>query len=230
MNEHIENNPGCMSALHLAAVDGDLAQVKQLLKNGANPNALNTDEQPPLFSALERTGTENPEQIAAREEIFKLLWEATNAGTRLSQDKEGNTALQLMIVSGFDQLVRDILKHAPDLVSCCMRTTGEAPIHTAILNNRLNIAKILFSFDPETANYKTSDLQSPLHYAVRYASKAMVKLCCEHQKGKINEKDRAGKTALTWATENNRTEIQDYLIDQGADINLISSLATSMRR
>lgn len=233
MSESKENNPGRMSALHLAALRGDVNHVRQLLDEGANPHALNSDKQPPLFNTLERAGIESPEKIAAREQAFRLLWNATDADTRISQDAEGNTVLQLMAVYGFDKLVPEVLQQAPELASRYMKTTGEYPIHTAILNNQLDVAEALFDIDTATAGYKTFKLQSPLHYAAHYGSEAMVLLCCEHHRQHardIDEHDRAGKTALAYAKQRNHTGIADYLIDQGADETRVNSRTESSSR
>jgi uncharacterized protein len=222
MNEPTEKNPGRMSALHLAAVDGDIDQVKNLL--GQDPdaaNALNINNQSPLFSILNRGGLEPPEQIKAREEAFNLLWDATDPKIRKSQDKQGNTVLQHMAVYGFDELAGEVLKKAPGLASRAMKTSGEYPIHTAILNGRLKVAEVLFNADAETPNRETFKLCTPLHYAARYGSQAMVELCCEHQKNNLDAHDREGKTPLAWAIEANRTDIKDYLIEQGADEALV---------
>ena len=228
MNEPTKNNPGRMSELHLAAVDGDLDRVKEFIEQDADAaNALNIDNQPPLFSILYRGGLESPEKIAAREEAFNLLWDATSPAIRTSQDKQGNTVLQLMAVYGFDELASKVLKEAPGLASRYMKTSGEYPIHTAILNGRLGVAEVLFNADAETANRKTFKLCTPLHYAARYGSQAMVELCCEHQKNNLNALNREGKTPLALA---NSTEIQDYLITQGADETLVDLRASTMRR
>lgn len=231
MHKPTEHNPGRMSNLHLAAVDGDLEQVKTLLAEyPESANALNINNQPPLFSVLTRGGLESAANIAIREEIFDVLWHATTPAIRKSQDKYGNTVLQLMAVYNFDQLADKILKQAPDLASRPMRTTGEYPIHTAILNNSLNVAKVLFDADPETAHRKTLTLCSPLHYAARYGSKDMVELCCKHQKNTIDVVDREGKTPLAWAIEANRSDIKDFLIAQGADETLLHLNTSTMKR
>jgi len=215
--KNTEDNPGNMTALHLAAVEACLAKVEQLLQDHADPYALNIDGQPPLFSTLECAISDTPEVKAKRAEVFKLLWENT-PDKRLSQDKEGNTVLHLMAVYGFDNLIRDTIKKAPQLTVLPTYYNNKAyPIHTAILNNRLDAAKAFFELDPETPTYRDEKNQSPLHYAVRYASKTMVELCCKYQKNNLDEPDRDGKTALAWAIETDRPEIQAYLIAQGAD-------------
>ena len=229
MNESIENNPGGMSPLHLAAAHGDLARVEQLLLAGANPHALNIDGQPPLFNTLENPDPDS-NSTAVRETIFRILWEATTSEVRTSQDNKGHNVLQFMAVYGFDKLVREVLEQEPTLASCYMKTTREYPIHTAIVNNQLDVAKALFNTDPETPTRATFKNQLPIHYAARHSSLDMAKLCYEHHKDDIDKTDNHGKTALAWAMESKRSEIQDYLIQQGSDKNLVNSRTTTMRR
>ena len=229
MNESqaTEKNPGGMTALHLAAAYGDQEKVGQLLQEGTNPNQLNTEGQPPLFNVLELSMADGPEVIPQRDVLFRTLWHATAPETRLTQDKEGNTVLQLMAVHGFDALTREILEQAPQLASRYMNTTREYPIHTAILNGQLKVMEALFDLDPETPTYKTFKNQSALHYAARYGSLQMITLCCTHRAGDIDEKDNAGKTPLTWAKEENSDDVYDYLIEQGANSDLIDSRSTT---
>jgi uncharacterized protein len=229
-SKNTEHNPGNMTPLHLAAVRAKLAKVQQLISDGADPHALNIDGQPPLFNALECAISDTPEIKATRAEAFNLLWDNTTE-KRLSQDKQGNTVLHLMAVYGFEHLIRDYIEEVRQLADVPTYYNDRTyPIHKAILNRRFDAAKALFELDPKTPHYRDKNNQSPLHYAVRYGPKDMVELCCEHQKNNLDERDRNGKTALAWAIEGGRTEVKEYLIQQGADEDAANSRTATIRR
>ncbi|MCH9756605.1 MAG: ankyrin repeat domain-containing protein [Gammaproteobacteria bacterium] len=218
-------NPGGMTDLHRAASHGNQEEVTRLLAEGViDPNQLNLAGQPALFKALELSMAEGPEARPGREAIFRQLWDVTRPEVRLVQDKRGNTALQLMAVRGFDELTRWLLAEAPELAKKPMKYSDEYPIHSAILNTRLDpaanfeVTKALFELDPDTATYKTAKQQTPLHYAVCHGSDEMVQYCCDGRFGDdIDATDREGMTALAFAKVNDNTVAEGYLLAAGAD-------------
>ncbi|MDF1646013.1 MAG: ankyrin repeat domain-containing protein [Legionellaceae bacterium] len=231
MSDFRTENPGGMTALHLAAVDGQAAEVNRLLASGANPNALNCEKQPALFNALE---IGDAEERPAREAIFRALWAVTSPDIRASQDDDGSTALHLIASNGFSGLIRETLDSAPELSMKVMKYTGDYPVHMAILGAKMDgeaafaVLQKLFECDEGTSKHENAEEQTALHYAARYGSLEIIRLCCENQSvagvvSNIDKKDEHGMTALAWveAERENEPAIKAYLISEGAQEDLV---------
>ena len=173
-----------------------------------------------LFQALEVTLTDGPKEIEAKAAGFKDLWAHATPEVRSAQNQEGQTVLHLMVIYGFENLIRDMLEEMPALALRHAKKESDYPIHTAVLNHQVEVARLLFSV-PGVARLKNNVGQTALHYAARFASQDMMLLCCEKRAGNIDEKDRAGKTPLALAKEENTPDVEALLIAQGADENLV---------
>ncbi len=221
MSESTMENPGGMTALHLAAGAGNLPEITRLLDAGADPNALNLEDQPPLFNALELSMAEGAEARPPKEAIFRALWVHTNPSIRLGSDSDGNTVLQLMARYGFAELAEERLNDAPRLAEKA-NIAGNYPIHTAILSAQQAVAEKLFSADSNTSTYQDAKGRTPLHLAARHGSLDMVKLCCLAARAagaNIDAMDGEGMTALAFAMDGSGRQddtIRDYLIEAGA--------------
>ncbi len=131
------------------------------------------------------------------------------------KDDEGNTLIHTIVSSGYDKVLSDILKlnSAGALQS---NHAGLYPIHTAILNNRLICAQILFTI-PSVSSLKDVEKRSPIHYAALYGNELMVKLCCESTSN-LDACDTDGKTALVLAIETNNEKAKAMLEQHGAHL------------
>ena len=181
-----------------------------------------------LLNVLRLQDDEGAEEKAARAMAFKEAWDRTSPAMREGQNDEGDTVLQFMAVHGFDGLIQDVLQQAPHLAEKATKARGEYPIHTAILNERagsgeaLAVVNKLFECDPKSWEYKTLNGRTALHYAARYGSRDMVECCYQKSQGGIDEEDRDGMTALAWAIDAGNEAARTYLIEQGADENLVN--------
>ncbi len=137
-----------------------------------------------------------------------------------AQNQEGQTLLHAMVVYGFENLILDILQDMPELALKHAKKNREYPIHTAVSNHQLDVVKLLLEVSG-VARLKNDMNQTALHYAARFGSQDMVQLCCKHRAGNIDEKDRAGKTPLALAKEENTPDVEAILIARGADENLL---------
>ncbi len=244
MGESKTENPGGMTALHLAAVHGQKDEVSRLLaENPGAANQVNKAGQPPLFNTLElamreRFGENVTAAKAGRREIFWEIWEKTDPALRIGQDEDGGTILHLMAINGFDELISEVLARLGDdksLFTKHMKDNfvyhGEYPIHTAVLNGQLEVVRVLYGLDPHAATYIDADGKTPLHYAAQYGQEEMVCLCGEQHTGDIDVRDDRLRTPFMLAKEYNSTPdkaaVLAYLTSKGADEENIDTRVTT---
>ncbi len=173
-----------------------------------------------LFQALELTLTDGPRELLAKANVFKALWNKASPDVRRAQNTAGQTVLHLMVEYGFEALLADILKEMPSLALRHQKDKGEYPVHTAVSNQQMKAAELLLNV-PGVSRLKNNQGQTALHYAARFGSQDMMLLCCRKHVGDINERDRAGKTPLALAKEENTPDVDAVLVAHGADENLI---------
>jgi ankyrin repeat protein len=205
-----------LTALHRAATTGNLNTTEVLLNLGANPNILNKQKQYPLFSSLLVPIDHSKDLIKNKIGIFNLLNDNT-MNLLMHQDYSGNTVLHQMAIHNFSPLMAKLLKEVPKLAYLQNNLT-HYPIHSAILNNQTENIKLLLNL-PEGSLLPDKYDWLALHYAARYSSGEIIKLCCQATPNK-DIPDYLGKTPLMLAAELGRLSAVEILIDQGAQITL----------
>ncbi|STY29992.1 Ankyrin repeat protein [Legionella wadsworthii] len=222
-NVNTKNAQG-LFPLHLAAIEGHYQTVQTLLAAGAEIGVLNQQKQYPLFSALILPSIHTPHMRQNKIRIFNLL---KNEGFQFinHQDVHGNTVLHQMALHGFDTLIQDILLTNPDL--CYLKNNhSHYPIHTAILNNRIQSVIPLLHFK-DVAMLTDSKGWTAMHYAALYAHNAIMEECSKLAPN-INVLDKMGRTPLMLAAESGRIEAMQILLHHHADFTLTDSLGYSV--
>jgi ankyrin repeat protein len=214
--------------LHLAAGRGDNEAVEALLALGAMPNELNKLEQLPMFCALQCSVPDEDEAVnlqdkATRERIFRKLWALVEdpKACLLQQDTEGMTVLHKMASHGFAELAREVLTDTPELASLYIRRNKRYPIHVAALNDRVEVARVLFELDADAAKHATYTDELPVHVAACYGSEAMMALCYDEHKGSIDVLNFERQSPLACAVKYKNTQAEAYLLEHGADASLL---------
>ena len=212
-----KGNAAGMTPLHLAAVKGYVHTVQALLAKGAKANKINHESQLPIHSALFIPAIHDASLMAKKEVIFKALM--AQAPTVIDRkDRSGDTVFQLMVVNGFGVLLSEILKQHPKGALSCNKHS-QYPIHTAILNRRVDMVNLLLAID-KVSTLADSDHRVALHYAAQYGSKAIVETCCLATLD-INIRDQLEKTPLMLAVEAQNIEAVEVLIQQQANVTLV---------
>lgn len=175
---------------------------------------------PALFQVLELGLDAGPKELRASEAKFRALWEQATPKVRAEKNAQGQTLLHVMVLYGFHQLVQETLQTMPALAMQHGKQNGDYPIHTAVLNHQLEVVKLLLAV-PGVGRLKNTLHQSALHYAARFGSQDMMRVCCESCPTEINQKDRLGKTPLALAQAENTPDVEAVLLSYGADPNLI---------
>jgi ankyrin repeat protein len=208
-----------MTPLHSAAIEGHFYTTQALLTLGVNTDVLNNQKQFPLFSALFLPVLHNEALKHNKINIFKLLQDKDSRNLK-QQDDSGNTVLHQMAVHDFGTLIQETLAAHIELAYIQNNHT-HYPIHTAILNNQMhNIHPLLHVKDAQTL--ADSNGWVALHYAARYSTKDILKLCCEVTDN-IDIRDKMGRSPLMLAVELGRISTVEDLMEQGAQIDLIDS-------
>jgi ankyrin repeat protein len=209
--------------LLLAAASNDTAQVRALLKGGANPNVKNKLETTPLLEAAFHSNTE----------VIKALLDAgadpnvagADGQTPLMLVARGSnvTAAKLLLAKGANPNAREAQRHQTALMWATANSQGPM--------TRL-LVEVGASLDAKTA----TDLLTPLvsgepraqprspggMTALMFASREGCLDCVAAmvEKGAaVNLADPEGVTPLIWAIWNTRFDVAKYLIDHGADVN-----------
>lgn len=210
-----QQTPFGMTALHFAALNGHFQAVKNLVAAGARADISNQNGQYPIHSALELPIQKDERSIPTKVAIFEYLKNQAPS-VLTSVDSSGDTIAHLMAVNGFNNLINDLIKDNKDLLFV-NNNHSRYPIHTAILNNQLDVVRTLIKV-PEMALVKDAEKRTALHYAAKYGNADMVLACCEG--GGINALDTANKTPLITAAEAGNLPAVQALISQGANITL----------
>lgn len=214
-----DKNIDGLTPLHLAALEGHLNTIQVLLSMGADTCILNKQNQYPLFSALILPVLHDDQQRQNKIKIFKLLKDKGNQPLN-HRDDNGNTVLHQMALQGFDDLLKETLATNGDLAYIKNNHT-HYPIHTAILNNKIQSAILLLRVKDGTT-LTDSNGWTPLHYAARFANKPLMEECCKFSTNK-DPIDFLGRTPLMLAAELGRLSAVQTLIAHGAKTDLTDS-------
>ncbi|MBU0755172.1 MAG: ankyrin repeat domain-containing protein, partial [Planctomycetes bacterium] len=212
---------GCMSPgqkLYLAASQGDLESLQQLIGTGMNPDIPN--EEAGNGTALHAAAVEG--NVAAIDLLFQ-------AGAGLMSDGGGFTPLHRAVVAGKYDSVAALLKRRRDPDD---RTHGgDTPLHLAVKNGHPEIVKLLIDHGADLNVKDMSDLkETPLLKAVDVNHKGIVELLLSNGADpNLSASDGASPLHLAagWGTaarssENKGRGLPDLvqlLIDYGADLN-----------
>lgn len=212
--------------LHRAAVEGHLREVETLL-SGENEDeqvlakGLNHALEYPLYSALALSGVHEPSLIEDKKAIFTRLL-ALTPDVLAHQNRQGETVLHRMAKNGFEGLLPQVLSsEANESLLFIKNTSGQCPIHTAVLNGRIQVAQALLKHD-QVSSLLDDEGHLPLHLAASVGSFEMVKLCLKAYPEGLEVKDEREKTPLDLALASNTTAVQNYLREQGAESNPVS--------
>jgi len=209
--------------LLVAASNGDAAQVRQLLKAGANPNVRNKLDTTPLLEAAFHSNLE----------MIEALLDA-GADPNVS-GPDGQTPLML-VARGTNVVAAKMLlgKGANPRASESQR--HQTALMWAAANSQAPMTRLLLEVGADVDAKTATDLMTPLvsaepraqprspggMTALMFASREGCLDCVAamvERGASVNLPDPEGVTPLLWAIWNTRFDVAKYLIGHGADVN-----------
>jgi len=151
--------------LHKAAFDGNVEEVKKLLKKGADPNVQDKDGWTPLHLAASE----------GHVDVAKLLLE--HGADPNAQDKHGNTPLHDAAFEGHVGIVKLLLDHGADPTA--KNKDGDTPLDLAKERGHREVVSLIEEFHIEKWLRRGGEPSRPGAAPVRSASDAVCKACCE---------------------------------------------------
>jgi ankyrin repeat protein len=209
--------------LLVAATHGDVAQVRQLLKTGANPNVRNKLDTTPLLEAAFHS---NPEMIKA---LLDAGADPNAAGA------DGQTPLML-VARGTSVVAAKMLLDKGASAKAAESQRQQTALMWAAANSQGPMTRLLVERGADLDAKTATDLMTPLvsaepraqprspggMTALMFASREGCLDCVAAmvEKGaSIDLPDPEGVTPLLWAIWNTRFDVAKYLIDHGANVN-----------
>jgi uncharacterized protein len=209
--------------LLLAASHDDVADVRQLLKTGANPNVRNKLDTTPLLEAA----------FHSNAEMIKALLDAGADPNAAGAD--GQTPLML-VARGTNVAAAKILLEKGANPKASESQRRQTALMWAAANNQGPMTRLLVERGADLDAKTATDLMTPLvsaepraqprspggMTALMFASREGCLDCVAAmiEKGaSIDLPDPEGVTPLLWAIWNTRFDVAKYLIEHGANVN-----------
>jgi len=208
------------TVLHLSAYKGHLQVARYLLENGANVNAISSEDLTPLHYAAQN-GHRNLAELL----LSKGASPNFGAGTSYR-----GTPLHAASTKGFPAVAQVLLAHNADVNAT--DGSGKTPLHAAIEAGFLPVAELLVArganvnavylnpYQPYSSSPATR-LEpydgTPLHFAVQKDNLEITKLLLS-KGADVNARSGAGLTPLYYLGYN-RSEMAALLLENKADVN-----------
>lgn len=204
-----------LSALHIAAMEGNTEFVSWLLEKSINFWRTNKHEWRNRIDPNTRNNTGNtPLHLAASEghkDTVELL-EQSSGDTRAAKDRPGNTALHLASEAGKEEVVEVLLtKMSRDTISC-VNHDGQTALSLAADANAPAVVQLLMEYQADVPS--GPEAQWP---AMERTSRKQVGSISEFLLKNDNiYKDSPGmqQKTLHWAARNGNTGIMENMLSQ----------------
>ena len=202
--------------LHNALINGQNDAAKLLIASGADINARDCDGRTPLYElARARAGETHSDSDITLVKILISHGADINAKT-----KNGRTPLYTAAELGRNWMVRLLIQNGADINDKGL--SGKTALYGAVNSWQNEAAKILLDAGAvitidELAGYKSS-AELAIEHNDKELAKRLIKLL------KVDEKDKAGRTALHYAVTKHNIIFAKILIEKGFNLNVKDNL------
>lgn len=222
--------------LIMSASKGHLSNVENLLREGADINAVTIDNISSLMYATENGDFEMVRFLlekgadpdlkpfngitalisAARLNYIRIAEFLVNNGANINAaDEEGITAIHYAAAYNFSDLVGMLLYYDADPNKADRK--GNIPIVTAAYNNALESIKVLVKHEVSIDDQDREGF-TPLMVSIQRGNRETTEYLLENG-ADIRIKNQGNMTALAFAVEAGNYDLADTLIRKGADVN-----------
>ena len=220
----IYNEEG-LTPFHKAIANGIMASVEVMLKNGVNILQTSNDifQYTPIHIAC----------IHSRLDILKVLLSCESCDPN-QQNTKGDTALHIVsrMRTGRELQFLEVLTSTPGINSTLVNLEGNAAIHTACMNSRLESLKVLLSCESCNPNQLNSKGDTALHIVCRMKTGRELQFLemltstpginptlVNHERiASFDVVDSDGNTILHNACAEGNTTMVELLMKNGADV------------
>ncbi|XP_031719952.1 serine/threonine-protein kinase TNNI3K [Anarrhichthys ocellatus] len=238
---------GALTALHVATLAGHHEAADILLQHGANVNVQDAVFFTPLHIAsynsheqvaklLLKFGADvnasgevgdQPLHLAAAKGFLSIIKLLMGEGTKANinaQDNEDHVPLHFCARFGHHEIVRFLLQGNFDVQPHSVNIYGDTPLHMACYNGKFEAAKEIIQLSGTDSLSKENIFsETALHSACTYGKDLeMVKFLLSQNAMSINNQGRDGHTALHSACFHGHIRLVQFLLDSGADMNLVA--------
>lgn len=199
------------ASLLVASREGDLDDVKRLLKEGANPDYRDPPwGRSPLSQAAEYNETAVVSHLLEHGVCPDML---DVNGYADSQNNAGLTPLWWAIRNGNVGPTRALLNHGADPYKAGQNKEKGGAIHWAAEIGRTEMIKILLEKDPQINERDNYHQQTPLSWAAERGHLQSVRLLLDHG---ADQKlaDKNGRQPLSWAAQNGHEQVVSCLLGE----------------
>ena len=182
------------TALHLACEKHRPEFVSFLLSHGANPNAVDMEQNTPLHMCIAEPGRDH-----VVKEIVEQLLRARASIT--AKNRDGNDALLLSAMKGYLKLGQYLIEHRADIRT--RNNSGNTVLHEAAKHGHSELMEVLLTVPQLNINAVNSDEETALHMACRY-NHADVAMLLLRRKAASNIPNREGLTPFDLVDSTNK--------------------------
>ncbi|KAH3794040.1 serine/threonine-protein kinase TNNI3K-like [Dreissena polymorpha] len=239
-----------LTSLHIAAMCGHREIASCLLQNGANVNVEDAVKFTPLHITCNFGHDKVAEVLLQHGADVNIAGSVGDRPLHLACGKGYVRVTQLLVEgsgkSKADVNVRDDEEHTPIHFCCksghlvvlhylleqnadphCVNIYGDTPLHLACYHGKLEIVRQLISRTGLDSVAKENIFsETPLHSACTSGrSVEMIKFLLDQPGVKANCQGKDGHTALHSACYHGHLRVVQYLLEKGADINLVAHVS-----
>lgn len=200
--------PDGSTALHIAAEMGNLEIVKLLIERGKqkgiNINAVNSQEQTPLYLAV----------LNERIEVVGFLLQQPEINGNYARRSDGITPLHMAVHKRNIIIIR-LFAEKKNIDFNLRSKIGQTPFYVAIIENSIDIVRYLITLESRVdPNLYPAGGIHPLHISVHNECAEIIKLLAKASKFDSTIYDLSGDTPLHRAIKTNKPVAIKILIEE----------------